>query len=314
MSKKDNLILKFINYKFSGVFDQQDVNVLKKFAKSIGIIVSKVNNQDMDDSLVKEHLKSELRQSLDNNKLLNKKETLVFKQVLSTNDQLEIFSNPMREGLLDEKQKNQILAMMNRLAYIKNGDAQIRVRIDRSHIPRLNAYIVDNYEKFESNLAASLEKSMVNYINSIIQVPLNASNKIVLSRLLSVLSENGTKKVDFDVFMKSVGENFLSLSDKNHVVEGKRVLDYFISLLPDQFRNGFSNERAWLSVKLVSKLNDQINNKVFKFIMDQIRLFESEYQTVLDKNVNVFINGLVKNITSLYWSPIMKLFLTFSNL
>ena len=110
-------------------------------------------NDGESDEIVKANLKRELVQSLDANKLLNQNETLVFRQVL-LNDQLEIFSNPRRDvAVLDDKQKNQMLNMMNnQLVYIKNEDAQIRVRIDRSHIPRLNAYIVDNYAKFEKNL------------------------------------------------------------------------------------------------------------------------------------------------------------------
>ena len=277
---------------FLGVFEHIDVNVLKRFAKSIGIVVSKVNNEGEKDQKVKNNLKKWLLQSLDNNKILNQNETIVFKRVLQ-NDQIEIFSNPRREILVDDVQKKQMLEMMEKLTYIKNGDAQIRVRIDRSHIPRLNAYIVDNYEKFEKNIQRSLEKQMSAYIDDVTKKSLKLKNKEILSLLLSFLSENGTRKNDFGMFMNSLSDEFLSSKDKNLVYEEKRVLDYFVNLLPDEFRKGFSNERAWFSVNLVSKLNDQINNKLYKYILDQNQLFENEYQIFLDKHVNAYINGLV---------------------
>lgn len=278
-----------------GVFDESNVEILKQFAKSIGIIVSKVNNEGESDEIVKENLKRELIQSLDANKILNQNETLVLRQVLQ-NDQIEIFSNPKKEvATIDDTQKKQIINMMeNRLSYIKNSDAKIRVRIDRSHIPRLNAYIVDNYDRFEKNLDRLIEKQTSEYIKNVTQQPLKLANKPTLNRLIGYLSsENGTRKISFDTFMKNFGHDFLSFNDKKRIFDEKQVLDYFINLLPNEFRSGFSNERTWFSVDLVSKLNEQINNKLYKYILDQYKLFENEYQTTLEMKINAFINGFV---------------------
>ena len=252
-------------------------------------------NDGESDEIVKANLKRELVQSLDANKLLNQNETLVFRQVL-LNDQLEIFSNPRRDvAVLDDKQKNQMLNMMNnQLVYIKNEDAQIRVRIDRSHIPRLNAYIVDNYAKFEKNLDTLMEKQASEYINNVTKQPLNLASKPVLMLLQSYLSENGTRQATFDTFMQNIGTGFLSVNDKRRVFDEKQVLDYFINLLPNEFRSGFSNERTWFSVALVAKLNDQINNRLYKFLFDEYKLFENKYETMLEKNLNTFILKLVE--------------------
>jgi hypothetical protein len=121
--------------------------VLKRFAKSIGIIVSKVNNEGESDATLRADLQQELVQSLLDNKIPSSNETLVFREIL-VNNQLEIFSNPRREvPMLDNAQREQMLGMLNtRMDYINKTDAKIRVRIDRTHIPRLNAYIVSNYE------------------------------------------------------------------------------------------------------------------------------------------------------------------------
>jgi hypothetical protein len=106
--------------------------VLKRFAKSIGIIVSKVNNEGESDATLRANLQQELVQSLLDNKILSSNETLVFREIL-VNNQLEIFSNPRREvPILDYTQRKQMLGMLNtRMDYINKADAKIR--IDRTH-------------------------------------------------------------------------------------------------------------------------------------------------------------------------------------
>jgi hypothetical protein len=103
---------------------------------------------------------------------------------------------------------------------------------------------------------------------------------------------------DFDAFVSmGLSDEFVGLSEKKKMCDEKRVLDYFVNLLPDEFRNGFPNERqTWLSASLVSKLNEQISSKLFKYIVDQHRLFDNEYQAVLTTNVQSYIHGLGGNL------------------
>jgi hypothetical protein len=256
--------------------------------------VSKVNNEGESDATLRGNLQQELAQSLFDNKILSVNETLVFREILA-NNQLEIFSNPRREvPVLDKAQREQMLDMLNtRMGYIKKADAKIRVRIDRAHIPRLNAYIVSNYAKFETHLNELLERQITLYLDDVVAERHDDFNRMkqTLIQLMKLLS-NGGGGGDFDAFVSGLSDEIVGLSEKKKMCDEKRVLDYFVNLLPDEFRSGFPNEKpTWLSASLVSKLNEQISSKLFKYIVEQHRLFDNEYQAVLTTNVQAYIHG-----------------------
>jgi energy-coupling factor transporter ATP-binding protein EcfA2 len=269
---------------FLGIFNNNDTNVLRKFSKSIGIIVSKVNNDGDSDLDVKHMLKELLSQSLKNNKILSPNETIVFKQVLE-NDQIEIFSNPRKNVVLDDSQKIQISHMIDRLDYIKKKDAIIRVSLDRSQMPKLNSYLIENFEKFEKNVEKVLTKNFHLFINNVIENPPNINNVSLIRKFLNQFNENSTKKVDFDIFMKTLDPAFLDLNSTNKVYEDKQVLDYFINLMPSEFRKSFSNERNWIGLNLVSKINDLVTNKLFKYILEENKKFQANFVSLLERNV-----------------------------
>ena len=104
-------------------------------------MISKVNNDGESDQEVKRYLFETLLESLESTKILNNKENFFVRQVLLGN-QLEIFSNPRRETLINDTQKNHILRMINALEYWKNEKDLIRARIDRTQLPRLNEYVL----------------------------------------------------------------------------------------------------------------------------------------------------------------------------
>ena len=277
---------------FLGIFNNNDSNVLRNFAKSIGIIVSKVNNDGDSDLDVKETLKDLLLESLNNNRILNLNETIVFKQVLE-NDQIEIFSNPRKAMILDDTQKKQISQMIDRLDYIKKQDAVIRVSIDRSNIPKLNSYLVDNYDKFEKNFEMLLGNKFQLFMTSVIENPPNSSNIPLIKKLLHYSNENGTKQMDFDIFMKTLESEFFDSKSRNKMYEDKKILDYFLKLMPDEFRKSFSLEKNWINVQLVSKLNDLVTNKLFKYILDENNKFHSNLVLTLEKNVENYSKDFI---------------------
>jgi len=274
------------------MFERTDENELKKLAKSIGIIVSKVNNDGDSDEEVRARLNDILLQSLKTNKILNPNETLVFRHVLQSN-QLELFSNPRVKKTLDNVQKDQMLNMINtNMDYVRRKDAQIRVRIDRSHLPKLNAYIIDNYEKFEINLHTRLDKNINEFINSVVESEsLDVKNALILEKLLSLINEQGIMPMEFDTFVSGLNEEFLGQEDRKKLREDKSVLDYFINLLSDDFRRSFSSERTWLSVNLLSKLNELITSKVNTYIMDENKkVYTFEKFESLKKKLKSFVS------------------------
>ncbi len=114
-----------------------------------------------------------------------------------------------------------------------------------------------------------------------------------LSGLLGVLQ---SEKVTFDYFVKML-ENLQSLlcEEKEFVKklgEEKYIADFFVTLLPDEFRTSerFSSKRNWLSVSVVSALYREINtNKIYEYIKEQYRLFENDYQSVLDNRFRDYL-------------------------
>jgi len=121
---------------FLAIFDSENATVL---SKSIGIIVARVENKGSSDAELRELFRFELLDIL--NDEIKKKESslrncgindkcrrqiqnrdLVFRQVIK-DSQVEIFSTPVNNGTLDDKQKLQIIKMINKLEYIKkNGE------------------------------------------------------------------------------------------------------------------------------------------------------------------------------------------------
>ena len=284
---------------------------MKRLAKSIAIVVSSKQGLDCDDdnndeecdaSKVKAHLKQTLLESLENdaNKILNNNETLIFKHILS-NDQLELFTNPRREiAVLNNTEQTRILYMLEqRTAFIKKTDACIRARIDRNHMPKLNAYSMQLYDRFQSRLDRAFNgvngvtSRVSDYIKNVTRMAPSDSAQRTLSGLLGVLQ---SEKVTFDYFVKML-ENLQSLlcEEKEFVKqlgEKKYIMDFFATLLPDEFRANerFSNKRNWLSVSVVSALHREINtNKIYEYIKEQYRLFEKDYQSVLDNRFRDYL-------------------------
>jgi hypothetical protein len=155
---------------------------------------------------------------------------------------------------------------------------------------------VSNYEQFETHFNDLLERQITLYLDNVVAERYDDFNymKKTLIQLMSLLSdESHDKKMsDFNAFVYRLSDEFVSLSEKKKMCDEKRVLDYFVNLLPDEFRSGFPNEKpTWLSASLVSKLNEQISSKLFKYIVEQHRLFDSEYQAILTANVQSYIHG-----------------------
>jgi len=139
------------------VFDSENAAVL---SKSIGIVVARVKNEGSSDAEVREEFILELLDILNDEskgnelklsncgaddkcrrQILNRE--LVFRRVVE-NSQVEIFSTPVSNATLDDKQKLQIIKMINKLEYIKkngvNGKKGLgfRVVVEKGIFPELH--------------------------------------------------------------------------------------------------------------------------------------------------------------------------------
>ncbi len=116
------------------MFDQSNSNYL--FEKSLGIVITKVDNEDDSDEQVKESLKlmmkGYLKKSL-KTKTLPKNAAKLLEPVL-LNDHFEIFSNPGKPVILDDLQNKKIKAMIDNLVFIGKSQVKMVPKLDKDDI------------------------------------------------------------------------------------------------------------------------------------------------------------------------------------
>jgi energy-coupling factor transporter ATP-binding protein EcfA2 len=150
---------------FLGIFDQSDIDV-RKFIKSIGLIVSRVNNDGETDEEMTRIFREDLLEILDEEKSkgdLSERQDMVFRQVIE-NLQIKIFSYPnKRDVVLDTKQKHDILDLIDNLDYIKKDDAKVRTQIQDTFIVKLNYYTAIKYNILKKNVLDLIRTSLKKY-------------------------------------------------------------------------------------------------------------------------------------------------------
>ena len=113
-----NLLKRFSD--FLGVFDDKNAKII---AKSIGIIVTKVDNNYSSDQEIINSLTEQLLEILrerEKSQNINRNEHLVFERIIS-NGQFEIFSNPKKNIKLNAIQSTRMLSMIDtKLKFIEN--------------------------------------------------------------------------------------------------------------------------------------------------------------------------------------------------
>jgi len=111
-----------------GIFDDRNVDI-QKLIKSIGLIITRVNDDGETDEEMTWIFKKQLLDILDEENRkgdLSPRQDMVFRQVIE-NSQIKIFSNPnKRNVVLDSKQKHDILDLIDNLDYIKKDDEKVR--------------------------------------------------------------------------------------------------------------------------------------------------------------------------------------------
>jgi hypothetical protein len=272
---------------FLGIFDG-DKQILNNLSKTIGLIVSRVDNDGETDIDMIKMFKKRITEILIGAKKsdeIRENEAYVFEQLI-LNDQIDIFSNPKKYMRVDKIQSERILNLIQRLNYIKKEDAKIRVTIDRSYMPKLDSFIKDRFEKFTQTLENILEISITNYINSLLIKDLELSNFLEIKGLLNFLNTSSYTKLEFDFLLNNLNENFLSSIDKRKLSNEKQILFFFVKILPEENRRGLSNEQNWISSqlnfkfsRLIEKFKEHVTNEQNEFENNVYQIVESSIKT-----------------------------------
>ncbi len=201
---------------FLGVFDEIEYSFV---SKSIGIVLTRVINDGESDEEVKKFLKGMLVDILDDEKRsqkLSKSEEIISKQVIA-HDQVEIFSNPRKNILLDDKQKKKIAKMIGNLELIDKDSAKLRVSVDKYYFTQLLVYTQDNFEKFDSAVDDTLRTSFTKYFNKSMGIVKDARDASIIAQILNETRLKGMQKIDFEPFINSLNVNIMESSAKANI-------------------------------------------------------------------------------------------------
>lgn len=153
---------------FIGAFDY-DFNGLgpDDLSKSIGLVITKVDNDGETDHEVRKFFVGKLSEILldeENNKKLSVKEYFVFSKIIE-NLQIEIFSNPKKVGPIGFHQKVAIDELIARIKYVKKAKLNIRVKISEVYKSELRQYTHYHFDLFEKNFNQIIFKAIQDFDN-----------------------------------------------------------------------------------------------------------------------------------------------------
>jgi len=251
--------------RFIGAFKDQDT---KNLSKSIGIIITKVEHDGVDENTKKDVTKTdeqmkyilkfrlkEILQDEEENKKLSKNENFVFNEIIE-NDQFEIFSNPKIRGPVSTHQANEINNfIINKLKYSDKDGLKIRVEIDE-YKDDLFEYVHYFYSKFEKDFNYLFETAITKYFNRKKFIKENFQN---LHIQLSNLKDTSSEENDLNDFLEKLNSDILKIEEKNDLKEKKEMFSYFIHLFSESEKKIFTLKKIWLNNKNRSKILHFIN-------------------------------------------------------
>lgn len=275
---------------FIGLFDQDiDEAKAKELSKSIGIIVTKVDNDGETDDVMKQTLQLKLNEILDDlseNNKLSKNEEIVFKEIIK-NFQIEIFSNPKIYGLVSSNQATAINFLLNKMQYAKKNDLNIRVKIEEAYRLELYVYTMQNnallQEKFEEiiNICVSrlIKKRKINQ-------HLNATTELFIQ--LNELLKTGSYETDLQSYLKTISDQILSAEDRDELINRKETIHFFTQFFTEKERLFFPLRKKWIVNKMKSKL-EHLSTDLTHYLALKYKEFEQSIETTIEKCLINFI-------------------------
>jgi len=275
---------------FLGIFDENVENL----SKSIGIIVTRVENNDESDIQMKKALKKLIELTLDDEKNSNKlslNEEIVFREIVE-NSQIEIFSNPKKHGLISRDQSDQILLLIDRLIYAEKNKLKLRVRVDIEYESKLLNYTNCHFELFKKDLKQTIQNAVIKYFET--SKKNNYQDYLQVFKHLESIKNRTNNKIDFESFINDIDEVFLSKTEKNDISSKKIIFNFLFQILPKGSNQYFQDIINW----------DDINTKIDHYLMNIIQYFKLQY-----KNFQTNLKSLLlENLSYLFSSNLNKTF------
>lgn len=260
---------------FSQIFSLFESN-LEQLSSSIGIIIKKVENDNS--TILKQELADIL---LDEKKSISENEWMVFNRV-RTDDQFEIFSNPINKLDLIKKSR-----LTERLKFIRFHNLKTRVE-KQAYNEEFTDYVNSYYEKYTENFEKALEKSLKNYYITTIDRSTSIYSVQNIAYLLERIKDIGKSYLDFESYHSLIidllNEYTVDLIEIDLLKDKKNVLDFFIQYFPKNFKR-FQKKKEWVK-----------NYEIICDMLNEIKQFCQENELVynsIDESLNYeghFIN------------------------
>ena len=266
-------------------------NSKTEVGKSIGIIITKIDNQKKSDDIVKSNLIQFLIKKINASRTLSNFEKSIFENIIRY--QTEIFSNPKQTGPLNKDQKIRIERLIHdRLKYIDKDSINFKVKISENSESALRKYIDNQTKYFENHLENELIRSLTQYLNVKKESDLvNLANKY---EKLGILLKIGSKKSKFETFIQNFDDSILSEKEKNSLKVKKNRLDSFVELIPDNYTIDLIFEKQWISVDIISML-ENFNKKIIKRVHNEYKNFNDYVNEEIDKALAEYFPKRVRN-------------------
>ena len=152
---------------------------------------------------------------------MSHKEKVVFNAVVE-NFQIEIFSNPKKEGPVSARQRDAIIALIDRMQYAKKSDLNLRAH--EAYKTELGEY-THNFDLFQE----SFNQIISEYYNRsrLFQSSDIQATQIVYHQL-EELAKNGTKETDFNEYIKYLNNQVLDATSKDQLTDKMKTLQFLV--------------------------------------------------------------------------------------
>jgi hypothetical protein len=216
---------------------------------------------------------------------LTPNEEKVFTQIIA-DKQVEIFSNPKVAGPVGDAQSQQIISLINSMLYFQKEDAKFRVTIAPGYLQELVEYIEDRYDTFRADVGLIINQNVSSFVDDGLDQAFRVEVVKYMESVIRDVIVKGSEKKSFSKFINDINTNIIDKQSKETLIEKKKVIDYFIQLLPKSMQDRFSGEKNYLNeLKLESMLNSQVT------------LFTDMYkqETIIANSVMTFKGSFIKS-------------------
>jgi energy-coupling factor transporter ATP-binding protein EcfA2 len=265
---------------FIGMFDDSATANMKHLSKSIGIVVTRVDNEGENDKHMIQVLSKSLSEILEEEKAadkLTKNEEVVFRYVIENN--VEIFSNPKKAIILNDEQSIQIVKMVNRLEYVSKPDAKLRPRIDPSSIPALIWYLQTENEKWDASFTQQLKNITNEFYYKNERIFQNAADASIVYKKIVEFQTILSEKTDYHSLIKSIDEDILDANKRYELAYSRDIIEFLMKILPSEHTNTFTKKSV--DMDLILHL-ESMKKKLIAYLKDEVL----ELEDLVDENLD----------------------------